>query len=917
MDKANHRLLLTMMSMLLLTSVCFISCSKRDVMQSNPEGGIAIRAEWPGMPKAPSGNSNADSREPLRKPNEAPPEVEIIEVNIDGSNYGSTTHTFNAASNGGTVDGIPAGDDYSIFLSAMDGSNNEYYWFEENNITIKPNETTDVYVSFVHTTPYAPSNLYADWYENHILLTWMDNAYNEEHYIIERQEVGSEWYIIDSVGSENVEYHDYNFNLDSEYYYRVYAANPGGYSNHSEEIYFSTGSIAIEPPSDPYAYWHSDDSIAVTWIDNSFDETGFVIDRKEEMGTWEESYGSVGTDEVIFYDSNFNLETGYYYRIRAERDGVYSDYSTEAYVSTVSGSIDSPTDADAYWYSDVEIAISWTDNSHNETEFVIERKEDMYGVWSELSRIPADSTISIDSTFQFGREYYYRIMATNGTMYSGYSDEVTISTDVDFLRPPNNLNVFWYSSSEIAVTWDDNSTGEEQFLIKRSTNGMTWYDYDSVSADSTIYLDTNFVYGYSYYYQVLAVHGNRESGNEEQFWFDTSSLPPEQPDIQSCFFDGNKMTVRWGWTSDASSYMIYRKAIGDTAYEYVASVPATSNYHEDVNISSEDWYRYKVKAFNSNGYSDISDPDSGYVDLTGPLYFRGIIDPDGGEDQYGRMAMKSELLLVTDGRYLRVFDVSIPSSPEEADSYQHPTEAIRDVSVANDYNDQVIIVTDNKFVSLAIDEYGNVQVNSSISITGECLSVAAMEGTAFVGTSNEGLQAIDIMSPWSLYWMSNYNGITGFNDVKIYNPGNLYIMGATENDGFVIVDATDTYNMSFVNSYSLPSAAKGIFLNAQKAYLANTGSGLQVVDYNDLWTLSLYGSTTDFTDARRIWVYGNSAMIAAGTDGVIVVDKSSFASVDAYATQGACVDIIYDSINSYMYASVPGIGIYIFDYPSP
>lgn len=72
-------------------------------------------------------------------------------------------------------------------------------------------------------------------------------------------------------------------------------------------------------------------------------------------------------------------------------------------------------------------SLRWTDNSPNETGFIIERKLDVSGTWEELTQVNSETTNYTDDTFETNQAYFYRIKANNVNGDSPYSNEVEAS----------------------------------------------------------------------------------------------------------------------------------------------------------------------------------------------------------------------------------------------------------------------------------------------------------------------------------------------------------------------------------------------------------------------------------------------------------------------------------------------------------
>ena len=94
------------------------------------------------------------------------------------------------------------------------------------------------YSNTAETVLYEPSGLAVD-FTGEMALTWSDNSYNEEYFVIERRSEGSDFQTIDSV-SANIHVFTEPLVPPGFHEYRVYAANP-----HQQSARSNTGSILI------------------------------------------------------------------------------------------------------------------------------------------------------------------------------------------------------------------------------------------------------------------------------------------------------------------------------------------------------------------------------------------------------------------------------------------------------------------------------------------------------------------------------------------------------------------------------------------------------------------------------------------------------------------------------------------------
>ena len=97
-----------------------------------------------------------------------------------------------------------------------------------------------------------------------------------------------------------------------------------------------------------------------------------------------------------------------------------------------------PARADSNVYP---VHLAWSDNSDNESNFVIERCDEVRiapngvkktascaGVWRPIATVRGNTTSYIDNTTTADRSYLYRVKAINSKGSSGYTQEAVITT---------------------------------------------------------------------------------------------------------------------------------------------------------------------------------------------------------------------------------------------------------------------------------------------------------------------------------------------------------------------------------------------------------------------------------------------------------------------------------------------------------
>jgi len=160
-------------------------------------------------------------------------------------------------------------------------------------------------------------------------LSWTDNSDNEDGFKIERKKEGFvDWDEIEIVANDVTTYND-TTGLDdgTTYYYRVRAYNTAGNSNYSNEANATT---KLAAPSVLVAEAVSSSQIDLEWTDNSDNELGFKIERKEGVGgTWSQ-ITIVGANTTTYQNTGLTTKTRYYYQVRAYNGAGNSNYSNEA-----------------------------------------------------------------------------------------------------------------------------------------------------------------------------------------------------------------------------------------------------------------------------------------------------------------------------------------------------------------------------------------------------------------------------------------------------------------------------------------------------------------------------------------------------------------------------------------------------------
>jgi len=283
--------------------------------------------------------------------------------------------------------------------------------------------------------------------------------------------------------------------------------------------------------------------------------------------------------------------------------------------SSSSSSPNAPSNIQAITPFSSQVDLIWTDNSDNEFGFKIERKTGAEGTYSQIGTVLAEVTIYQDTGLACETTYYYRVLATNEAGDSGYSNEadVTMGTcPITVPAAPSDLTAAIISSSQINLSWTDNSNNEDGFKIERKTgSGGTYTQVGTVVANAFLYQSTGLPCATTYYYRVRANNAAGDSGYSNETNATTSACPliaPTAPSgLTATVVSANQIDLSWTDNSNnEDGFKIERKSGAGGTYTQVGIVGPVAMAYSDTGLTCDITYFYRIRAYNSAG-------DSGYA----------------------------------------------------------------------------------------------------------------------------------------------------------------------------------------------------------------------------------------------------------------------------------------------------------------
>jgi hypothetical protein len=243
-------------------------------------------------------------------------------------------------------------------------------------------------------------------------------------------------------------------------------------------------------------------------------------------------------------------------------------------------------------------ALTLIDLATNETGFVVESSVDGGTTWTAVGAQVASLTgtgltraVNVPVTAP-STQFRARALnlAAGITTYSASSNVVTVDT---VLAQPGTPSAAIVSTTQIALSWTDNSNNETNFQVWRSVNGAAATQVGTVNRNAALgaatggvavtYNDTAVTLGNTYDYYVVAANGNKSSiasGTVNvPFALPTAPTALAQPAIGILSANRASVTLNWPAAASGATYTVRRitpAALGGGTTTLLANTTATT-----------------------------------------------------------------------------------------------------------------------------------------------------------------------------------------------------------------------------------------------------------------------------------------------------------------------------------------------------
>ena len=469
-----------------------------------------------------------------------------------------------------------------------------------------------------------------------------------------------------------------------------------------------------------------------------------------------------------------------------------------------------------------KVLITWNACS-NATKYIVYRNTvDNNSGAADISGEVTDTSFD-DLTAFVGHTYFYWVKAGYDT---GWSDFSISDSGYKQLSVPTGISASDGDYlSKVVITWNL-SIGATKYKIYRSTvdNSSSASDISGEIA-GTSFEDTTVLSGITYYYWTKAGCDNGWSDfSDSDSGYEQLSVPTDVSASDGGFTD--KVKVTWSASTGAIKYKVYRNTVDNSSSASDISGEITGTSFDDTTANPCETYYYWLKAGCDTGWSDFSNSDSGYEQLSVPT---DVSANDGGFTDKVKVTWSTS----TGATKYKVYRNTVDNSSSASDISGEVTGTSFDDTTANPcetYYYWLKAGCDNGWSDFSISDSGYKQLSVPTGISasdGDYLSKVVITWNLSIGATKYKIYRSTVDNSSSASDISGEIAGTSFEDTTVLSGITYYYWTkagcdngwsdfSNSDSGYaklsipVNISATDgTFTNRVVITWSVPSGATG------------------------------------------------------------------------------------------------------------
>lgn len=330
---------------------------------------------------------------------------------------------------------------------------------------------------------------------------------------------------------------------------------------------------------------------------------------------WSTFYGGTGGDDAyqgIFTPDNDIVVAGYTssadFPLEAPAQPTYGG-GTDGFLLHLSsqGLVVTPPIAPAGLtanaVSPTRVSLSWTDNSNNETWFIVEY-ENASQQWITIDSTAANVPMHIVVDLLPETEHRFRVRAAN-SKYTSDPTNVASATTPPFIAPAD-LQAEAVSSDAVELSWKDRSDNESGFVIEVNRNLGVWDEVDRAEANDIRHTVLGLQPSTEYTFRLKAIEGRITSPSSNEATATTWKFLHAPTNLTATVITETRVELRWEDNADGENNYEVQQKHESGEWTLVATLPANSVEHTLQGLVPRTHYWFKVRATGDKAASSWS-----------------------------------------------------------------------------------------------------------------------------------------------------------------------------------------------------------------------------------------------------------------------------------------------------------------------